>query len=66
MDTTLTLIALLTGTFAGALFEFLGVPIPAPPALPGVMGIVGIYVGYRLVEYLGFGIDLLSVLGVAG
>ncbi|WP_423986184.1 XapX domain-containing protein, partial [Haladaptatus sp.] len=31
MDYTLTALALLTGLLTGALFKFVGVPIPAPP-----------------------------------
>ena len=56
-------LALLTGILTGGLFKFLGIPIPAPPRLAGVMGIVGIYLGYRLVDSLGASYDLLRVLG---
>lgn len=56
-------IALLTGFIAGAAFAAVGVPIPAPPTITGVLGIAGIYLGYRAVEYLGVGYDLLSILG---
>jgi XapX domain-containing protein len=66
MNVTLTLLALLTGFVTGALFTFLGIPMPAPPELPGVVGIFGIYVGYKVVEYFGAGIDILSMLGLAG
>ncbi|WP_135825980.1 XapX domain-containing protein [Halorussus ruber] len=66
MNVTLTLFALLTGFLTGALFTFLGIPMPAPPKLPGVVGIVGIYIGYRAVEYFDVGVDLLSMLGLAG
>ncbi|NHN40173.1 XapX domain-containing protein [Halorubellus sp. JP-L1] len=40
-----------TGLVAGAVFALVDAPIPAPPALAGVMGIVGIYLGYKLVEH---------------
>ncbi|NHN59131.1 MULTISPECIES: XapX domain-containing protein [Halorussus] len=66
MNLTLTFLALLTGFVTGALFTFLGIPMPAPPRLPGVIGIVGIYLGYRTVEYFDAGVDLLSLLGLAG
>ena len=66
MNLTLTLLALLTGFVTGALFTFLGIPMPAPPELPGVVGIVGIYVGYKTVEHFDAGVDLLSMLGLAG
>lgn len=64
MNTTVTILALLTGLFTGALFKFLQIPIPAPPNVAGVMGIVGIYVGFKVVEALGIGFDLLGALGL--
>lgn len=35
--------SLLTGGFVGVLFTLLKLPIPAPPVLSGIMGIVGVY-----------------------
>jgi len=64
MATYITVLALLTGLVTGALFRFLNIPIPAPPELPGLMGIVGIYLGYKVVEYLDVGVDLLEILGL--
>lgn len=64
MDYVLSALALLTGVLAGALFRFLGVPIPAPPNVPGLLGIVGIYLGFKLVEFLGIGIDVLDLIGL--
>ena len=64
MNHTLTLLALLTGLLAGAAFRFVHVPIPAPPTLAGVMGIVGIYLGYRIVDHFDWGVDLLGALGL--
>lgn len=64
MKVTLTLLALLTGLVAGAVFSYLQIPIPAPPELPGLMGIVGIYLGYKIVQWLDIGVDLLGLLGV--
>ncbi|MXR51977.1 XapX domain-containing protein [Halovenus sp. WSH3] len=55
-------LALLTGLFAGALFGLVQTPIPAPPNLPGILGIVGIFLGYRAVEYLDIQIDVLGAL----
>ncbi|RQG90277.1 DUF1427 family protein [Natrarchaeobius halalkaliphilus] len=63
MTTQITVLALLTGLLTGALFRFLNIPIPAPPELPGLMGIVGIYVGYRLIDHFDVGVDLLEALG---
>lgn len=67
MEYTLTALALLTGLLTGALFKFVGVPIPAPPELPGVMGIIGIYLGYKIVAFAGWNINtVLATLGFAG
>jgi XapX domain-containing protein len=40
--------ALAVGVVVGLIFSRLGLPIPAPPALAGVLGIVGIWLGYRI------------------
>lgn len=42
----LVLLALLTGFVVGFIFALFKLPIPAPPAISGVMGIVGIYIGF--------------------
>ena len=39
------MMALLAGFVVGMLFSLLKLPIPAPPVLSGVMGIVGVYLG---------------------
>lgn len=39
------LIAVLAGLVVGVVFSALKLPIPAPPVLSGVMGIVGVYIG---------------------
>lgn len=64
MSTQLAVLALLTGLVTGALFRMLTIPIPAPPELPGVMGIVGIYLGYKVIDYFDVGVDLLEALGL--
>jgi XapX domain-containing protein len=64
MSTQLAVLALLTGLATGALFRFLSIPIPAPPELPGLMGIVGIYLGYKIIDYLGVGVNLLETIGL--
>ncbi|WP_247728257.1 XapX domain-containing protein [Halovivax limisalsi] len=64
MSTPLAALALLTGLLTGGLFRFLSIPIPAPPELPGLLGIVGLFLGYRLVDHLEIGVDLLDVLGL--
>ena len=40
--------ALVAGIFVGVLFARLSLPAPAPPALAGILGIVGIFVGFKL------------------
>jgi len=55
-------LALVTGFLTGAVFRFLNVPIPAPPNLAGILGIVGIYVGYVVVDHFDVGVDVLGFL----
>ena len=40
------ILATVTGFIVGVLFSFFRLPIPAPPVLPGVMGIMGVYLGH--------------------
>lgn len=40
--------SLAVGVIVGLVFSRLGLPIPAPPALAGLLGIVGIFVGYKI------------------
>lgn len=47
---------LLTGALVGALFAAFDFPIPAPPTLAGVMGIIGIYGGFKIIQFLGVSI----------
>lgn len=42
----LTLLSLLTGFIVGLLFTALKLPLPAPNAIAGVVGILGIYLGH--------------------
>lgn len=42
------LFAFLVGAVLGFIFIKLKLPIPAPPVLAGIMGIVGIWVGFLL------------------
>ena len=55
-------LALFTGFLTGAVFRFVNVPIPAPPNAAGVLGIVGIYLGYVLLDHFDVGVDILNVL----
>ncbi|AAM25817.1 MAG: hypothetical protein XD49_0699 [Caldanaerobacter subterraneus] len=47
-----TLLALVTGMAVGLIFSFFRLPIPAPSVLPGIAGVIGIYLGGRLMEYI--------------
>jgi len=42
------LLAMVTGAFAGFVFGKLRLPVPAPPTLAGVLGILGMTIGYTL------------------
>jgi XapX domain-containing protein len=44
-------LSLLTGLAVGALFALLKLPIPAPPTLAGVAGILGLFLGPLLVAW---------------
>ncbi len=41
---------LITGMAVGLIFNLMGLPIPAPPALAGVVGILGVYFGFISVD----------------
>ena len=58
------LVALLTGILVGALFALVDVPIPAPPNIAGILGIFGIFLGYKLVQWLAPNLDVASLLGI--
>jgi len=64
MNVQVIVLATVTGLVAGVIFGFFDVPIPAPPNAAGIMGIVGIFVGYRVVDHLGVGVNLLDALGL--
>ena len=38
------------GVVVGATFSIFKLPIPAPPVFAGLMGIVGLWIGYGIVE----------------
>ncbi|KKD01622.1 MULTISPECIES: XapX domain-containing protein [Photobacterium] len=46
------IVALLAGVIVGLMFSALKLPIPAPPVLSGVMGIVGVFIGGQLYQWL--------------
>lgn len=41
---------LLTGIIVGAVFSYFKLPIPAPPTLSGILGIIGLFLGYVLIN----------------
>ncbi len=44
--------SLVAGIVLGSMFTFLGLPAPVPPTLAGVMGIIGLFVGYILMKWI--------------
>ncbi|MCT2534479.1 DUF1427 family protein [Aquibacillus koreensis] len=46
------ILSLLAGLVIGIAFKVLKLPLPAPPVLAGVLGIVGVYSGGVLVDWL--------------
>ncbi|WP_034428944.1 DUF1427 family protein [Caldisalinibacter kiritimatiensis] len=50
MDIILILKATFAGVVLGALFEKIRLPLPAPPVFAGVMGVLGVLLGGKLVE----------------
>lgn len=63
LNTTQIGLALATGLLAGGVFRLVEAPVPAPPTAAGVMGIVGLFLGYRVVDALGYSVDILGRLG---
>lgn len=45
-------LSLVTGIVVGFLFTLFRLPIPAPPALAGIAGIVGVYLGMKVFEWV--------------
>ncbi|QZY57282.1 XapX domain-containing protein [Crassaminicella profunda] len=48
----LVVIALLTGIITGSIFSWARLPLPAPPTLAGIAGIIGIFLGSKIVDYV--------------
>lgn len=47
-----SLLALLVGGVCGGVFALARLPVPAPPVLSGVIGVLGVYSGYTLIQFL--------------
>ncbi|MHA1329787.1 MAG: XapX domain-containing protein [Candidatus Hodarchaeales archaeon] len=41
-----------TGVMVGVVFALFKLPIPAPPTLSGILGIIGIFIGYLIIRTL--------------
>ncbi len=46
------LLALFSGLVVGGFFSILRLPIPAPQNIAGIMGILGIFLGYLTVKLI--------------
>ena len=46
------ILALIVGIIVGFIFSLFKLPIPAPNAIEGVLGIIGIFIGYKLLEWI--------------
>ncbi|SVA42228.1 uncharacterized protein METZ01_LOCUS95082 [marine metagenome] len=44
------ILSFLTGLLTGGVFAFIRLPVPAPSTLSGVLGVVGLFIGYFLVK----------------
>lgn len=45
-------LSVLAGAMCGGIFALFHLPLPAPPVLPGIAGIYGVYVGWRLTNFI--------------
>lgn len=46
------ILSLLAGVVVGVVFKIIKLPLPAPPVLSGILGIVGIYIGGLFADYI--------------
>lgn len=46
------LLSLAVGVLIGVIFRLVKLPVPAPPTLAGVAGILGLFLGYRAAQAL--------------
>ncbi|MFZ5632357.1 MAG: XapX domain-containing protein [Bacillota bacterium] len=44
-----------TGLLVGVVFALLRLPVPAPPTVAGLAGIVGLFLGYAAAVKMGWG-----------
>lgn len=50
-DLKVSLLCFMSGSILGLVFTFFKLPLPAPPVLPGVIGIFGVWFGYFIYGY---------------
>lgn len=48
----MTVLSLLVGLVVGMVFKLFNLPIPAPGAIEGILGIIGIFLGFKLMEFI--------------
>lgn len=46
------ILSLVTGAVCGAIFAAFKLPVPAPTVIPGLLGILGIFLGYQLIAII--------------
>lgn len=44
------ILSIITGTVCGVVFALLKLPVPAPPVISGLMGIFGLWLGYKIIN----------------
>lgn len=42
--------SLIAGILCGVVFSVAGLPIPAPPVISGIIGIIGVFIGYKIIK----------------
>lgn len=47
----LVIVALVVGIVTGSIFSLSKLPLPAPPTMAGIAGIVGIFAGAKIVDF---------------
>ena len=46
------ILALAAGVIVGFIFKLIKLPLPAPPVLSGIIGIIGIFLGGKVFDWL--------------
>ncbi len=45
------ILAFTVGAIVGGVFSFFKLPLPAPPTIAGIMGILGLFCGYMIISH---------------